>query len=265
LLGEGFLERGSAALLAGPSGIGKSSIAMQMGCCWSCGRRAFDFVPPRPMRIIMMQNEDSPNDLVRQSEALRFLELDQELIRQNFWIETVRGKIGPDAVKVMDELVRWHRADLLFLNPISAYHDGDISQNKDNVKFLYGSIGKLLAEFRIGLFGIHHKGEPPKDKGKSHSEDVYFQVMYDILGGSVLTNFFRGIITVSPIGDSGIFRFTVAKHFEESGWPLHSTFYRWHEDRNRRLWVPASVAEVDGAKKASGKNLEDPQASAPSP
>ena len=65
------------------------------------------------MRIIMMQNEDSPNDLVRQSEALRFLELDQELIRQNFWIETVRGKIGPDAVKVMDELVRWHRADFL--------------------------------------------------------------------------------------------------------------------------------------------------------
>jgi hypothetical protein len=83
---------------------------------------------------------------------------------------------------VMDELVRWHRADLLFLNSISAYHDGDISQNKDNVKFLYGSIGKLLAEFRIGLFGIHHKGKPPKDKGKSHSEDVYFQVMYDIWG-----------------------------------------------------------------------------------
>src|SRR5262249_6029864 len=158
----------------------KSSIAMQTGCCWSCGMPAFDLQPPCPWKIVMMQNEDSINDLVRQSESLRFLGLDQELIKQNFWIETVRGKIRSAAIKVMRDLVKWHKADILMLNPLSAYHDGDISQNKDNIRFLYGELGALLDELRIGLFGFHHKGKPGK-VGQSRNqpaEDVYYQVMY---------------------------------------------------------------------------------------
>ena len=77
LLGDGFLEREGAALLAGPSGIGKSSIAMQMGCCWACGTPAFDFKPPRALRIVMMQHEDSQNDLVRQSAIVEWLGLNK--------------------------------------------------------------------------------------------------------------------------------------------------------------------------------------------
>jgi hypothetical protein len=260
LLGNGFLERASAVLLAGPSGIGKSSIAMQAGCCWSCGAAAFDLEPPKALRIVMMQNEDSANDLVRMSESLRFLSLNQKLIQENFWIETVRGKIGHGAIKVMRDLIKWHRADILLLNPLSAYHDGDISQNKDNIKFLYGDLGALLEELRIGLFGFHHKGKPAKGhhgKNNQPPEDVYYQVMYDILGGSTLTNFFRGIITVSPVGNSQVFKFVVAKRFEESGWITKTQPFKWHEDRNRRLWVPASVMEADKAKSSAGKTLED--------
>src|SRR6516164_6924910 len=62
LVGDGFMERASAIVLAGPSGIGKSSIAMQIGCCWSAGETPFDLVPRRPLRIMMVQHEDSHND-----------------------------------------------------------------------------------------------------------------------------------------------------------------------------------------------------------
>ena len=112
LLGAGFLERGSACLLAGPSGIGKSSIAIQSGSCWACGKDAFDLHPPRPLRIVMVQNEDSHNDLVRMSEVARHLNLDPDLIQQSYWIETIRGKIGEDAVQIMNDLVQWWKADL---------------------------------------------------------------------------------------------------------------------------------------------------------
>jgi hypothetical protein len=258
LLGDGFLERGSAVLLAGPSGIGKSSIGMQCGCCWSCGVPAFDLPPPRALRIVMVQNEDSPNDLVRMSEVVRHLGLDLELIRQNFWIETLRGKIGPEAVMVMREVVQERRADVLLINPISAYHDGDISQNRDNIAFLYGELGELLDSEHIGIFAFHHKGKPPRNQVKnSRVQDVYFDIMYDILGGSTLTNFFRGIITVSPIGNSDVFRFTVAKRFEQSTWPSKSQQFKWHEDRTKRLWVPASVAETDQAQAEAQKTIED--------
>ena len=259
LLGEGFLERGTACLLAGSSGIGKSSIAMQMGCCWSCGQPAFFLETPRPLRIVMVQNEDSNNDLVRMSEVTRHLGLDEVLIDKNFWIETVRGKVGPDAVVVMRELVEWHRADLLILNPLSAYHAGDISSNKDNIAFLYGELGRLLDEKSCAIFAFHHKGKPPKNMDLRHSkkpEDVFFEIMYDIIGGSTLTNFFRGIITVSPIGNSEVFKFALAKRFPESGWDQKFQVFKWHQDREKRLWVPASSVESEEAK-TSGKTLED--------
>jgi hypothetical protein len=259
LLGDGFLERGTACLLAGSSGIGKSSVAMQMGCCWSCGKPAFCLGTPRPLRIVMVQNEDSNNDLARMSEVTRHLGLDESLIDKNFWIETLRGKVGPEAVSVMRDLMKWHRADMLLINPLSAYHSGDISNNKDNIAFLYGELGALLAESRCGIFGFHHKGKPPKNLNQQNNkkaEDIYFEIMYDILGGSVLTNFFRGIIAVSPIGNSEVFRFALAKRFLESGWDQKFQMFKWHEDREKRLWVPANFAESDKAK-TSGKTLED--------
>jgi hypothetical protein len=256
LLGDGYLERGCASLLAGPSGIGKSSIQMQKGCCWACGSSAFDLAPPRPLRVVMVQNEDSRNDLVRQSEVARALSLDPELIRKNFWIETVRGKIGQDAIKIMCWLIKWWKADLLLVNPLSAYHDGDISRNTDNVAFLYGELGELLDQLRIGLDAAHHKGKPPKTQQKPR-EDVYHEVMYDILGGSVLTNFFRGIMTVSPIANSNIHKFTLAKRFEESQWPTKTQQYKWHEDRSKRLWILASAVEANEAKKTVGKTLHE--------
>ena len=257
LLGNGFLERGCAALVAGASGIGKSSIAMQCGCCWSCAQAAFDLAPSQALRIVMVQNEDSRNDLARMSEAIRHLNLNIDQIRENFWIETVRGKIGPQAVDIMRDLVRWRKADLLLINPLSAYHDGNISENRDNIRFLYGELGDLMDSEGIGIFAFHHKGKPPKDAQKNTNDDVYYQVMYDILGGSVLTNFFRGIITVTPIGNSQVFNFTVAKRFEETGWPLKCQSFKWHDDKSKRLWVAASVIDADEASKSAGKSLPE--------
>ena len=258
LIGNGFLERDSAILIVGSSGIGKSSIGMQMGCCWSCGASAFDLDVTRELRIVMMQHEDSVNDLIRMSQVLHWCGLDPEKVKENFWIETVRGKIGPDAVGLMRELVQWWKADLLLLNPLSAYHDGDISRNEDNIRFLYGDIGALLSEFHIGLAALHHDTKPPRSgNGKNNASENYHDAKYAVLGGSVLTNFFRGIITINAIPNSSVFRFTLAKRFEESGWPLHSMFYKWHEDRSRRLWVPASLVESTEAKKNSGKTLDE--------
>lgn len=256
LVGNGFLERGSGILIAGPSGIGKSSIAMQTGCYWACGQSAFDLLASGSLRIVMMQHEDSRNDLFRMSELVRWSGLRSDVIQQNFWIETVRGAIGMRAIAIMRDLVKWHRADVLILNPLTAYHDGNISENRDNVKFLYGELGGLLDELRIGLVAFHHKGKPPRD-GKNNREDVEHEIMYEVLGGSILTNFFRGIVAVSPIPNSGIYKFTVAKRFQESGWPTRTQHYKWHEDHSRRLWVPASVVEADAARKIVGKTLED--------
>jgi len=163
LLADGLLERGHAGLLGGYSGIGKSGIAMQMGCCWATGKEAFDLCPPQALGIVMVQHEDSENDLGRMSQVVRSLQLDEGLVAKNFWIETLRGEIGSDAISIMRQLLAWRKADLLLINPLSAYHDGDISQNKDNIHFLYRELGRLLNELKAGAFVFHHKGKPPKE------------------------------------------------------------------------------------------------------
>jgi hypothetical protein len=148
------------------------------------------------------------------------------------------------------------RADMLLLNPLSAYHDGDISKNADNIRFLYGELGGVIEEFRSGLFVAHHKTKPSRDQDKK--ETAYHELMYDALGGSVLTNFFRAVINVSPIPNSDIYKFTVAKRFEQSGWPAKTQLFKWHPDPAKSTWIPASSDEgKDAQVKARGKTLED--------
>ncbi len=261
LLGDGLLERGGALLVVGPSGIGKSSIAMQADCLWACGLPAFGIQPQKALRIVMVQHEDSYNDLARQSVVINSLHLSKEqkeLVGKNFWIETVRGKIGDDAIKEMEELIKWWKADLLVLNPLSAYHDGNISDPKDNIRFLYGGYGRLLQTYKVGSVNFHHKTKPPKNNSNSSTvpDKPYYETQYDVLGGSVLTNFFRAQINISPIKDSRVFNFTLSKRFELAEWESPRQMFKWHEDHQQHLWVPASVAEAQEAKKIT-KTLEE--------
>jgi hypothetical protein len=115
-----------------------------------------------------------------------------------------------------------------------------------------------LESNKIGIFAYHHKPKPLRGgQGQNHRNNALHEVMYDTLGGSVLTNFFRGIIIATPLANSKIFKFTLAKRFEESQWPLQQQQFRWHEDRSKRLWVPASAAETSEASKTNGKTIGD--------
>ena len=247
LLAEGFIERGTAGLFAGKSGIGKSSIAMQKAILWSIGLSAFDLAPRKPLRIMMTQTEDSGNDIVKQLaviNALGLTQVQQELLDYNLWIETLRGYTGKNAVSAWTDLCKWHKADLLIVNPLSAYHDGDISSNEDNQDFLYGKVGKMISDLQIGMWSAHHKTKPNAEKKGL----AYGDKMYNMLGGSVLTNFHRAIILVEEIGESEVYEFTIAKRFSESHWTTHTQMFKWDEDQSKRLWIPASVAEAENAR-----------------
>jgi hypothetical protein len=248
LVGNGFIERGTASLLAGPSGIGKSSIAIQKSILWGIGRPAFNLSPSKALRIVLTQTEDSANDIVKQLaiiDALGLSASEKKLLSINVWVEPMRGYTGVKAIKAWRDLCTWHKADLLMVNPLSAYYDGDISSNEDNQKFLYQQLGAMLTEMRIGFDSIHHKTKPPIGQKR---DLAYHEKMYDMLGGSVLTNFHRAIILVDPIGESEVYEFTLAKRFNESEWSTHTQMYKWHQDKAKRLWIPASHAEAQAAR-----------------
>jgi hypothetical protein len=265
LIGNGFLERRSTLITIAQSGVGKSSAAAQTCCCWACGQggtNAFDLdaFNDRPLRVVMIQNEDSRNDLYRQSlivEGLSFSKNAKELISRNFRIFTVRGKIGYEAIgsirKILDKT---NGCDILVLNPMSAYAQGDLSRTEDCVRFLYTQWSPVLDDYDCGGWLLHHTPKTTGDRRKKQKEWTTFDYMYSGAGAATITNYARAVITVDPVGSSTTFAWRVAKRFRESNWLLSVQHYKWSVLQNGcKLWVPASSTESSKAK--SGKTLED--------
>lgn len=63
LLGDRFLERGRGLIIYGPAGCGKSVAAHQASAEWSAGIAGLHITPAFPLKIIILQTEDSLNDL----------------------------------------------------------------------------------------------------------------------------------------------------------------------------------------------------------
>jgi hypothetical protein len=266
LVGNGWLERGSAFFLVAQSGIGKSHMIAQICICWACGKggpHAF-FLEPfngRPLRIVIIQNEDSRNDLYRQSLVLRALELSneqRELVRANLWIETLRGKLGTEAIGSMRRILdRRNGCDLVVLNPLSAYVKGDLTRTQDAVEFLYGQFSPLLDDYNCAGAAAHHT---PKSTGIGQKNKVNwtsYDFMYSGAGAATITNFSRAYITVDPKGSSRVFDVRMAKRFVESGWPTSEQLFKWAQREDCRLWVPASAADADAAQAKTQKSIED--------
>jgi hypothetical protein len=264
LLGDGFLERGSTMMLIAQSGVGKSSAAMQACCCWACGKSAFDFQQPadKPLSIVMIQNEDSRNDLYRQSLVLGGMGFDletQELIDKNFRIITLRGKLGPTAVMAIRKILDTKSStDLLVINPMSAYAKGDLTKPEDCVEFLYGQFSPLLDDYHCGGWLLQHTPKMTGGRRAAQKEWTSYDYMYSGAGAATITNYARGIVTIDSIGNSQTFAWRVAKRIRESGWPTETQFHKWHVlPTGCRLWVPASVADTREAQNHSSKKLED--------
>jgi hypothetical protein len=266
LIGDGFLERHSTLITIAQSGVGKSSAATQTCCCWACGQggtRAFDLNPFNgPLRIVMIQSEDSRNDLHRQSlivEGLNFDKTARALISCNFKIFTVRGKIGINAIgSIRAILDKTNGCDILVLNPMSAYAEGDLSRTEDCVTFLYALWSPILDDYNCGGWLLHHTPKTTGDRRKRQKEWTTFDYMYSGAGAATITNYGRAVVTVDPVGNSTTFAWRVAKRFSESGWTFPVEHYKWNTHQSGcRLWVPASGEESSQAKHTSGKTLQD--------
>ena len=63
LLQTRYLCRGGGMLICGATGIGKSSLAIQLAMLWAIGKGAFGLVPPRPLKVLIIQAENDDGDI----------------------------------------------------------------------------------------------------------------------------------------------------------------------------------------------------------
>lgn len=116
VLGNRFLERGTYGAILGSSAIGKSVLAIQIAVLAALGREVFDLKVDRPLRVLVVQAEDSFNDRIEQATGIiGSLELtadERDLIDKNLMILTPehradRGKHSSIVCVNISKIRRW--------------------------------------------------------------------------------------------------------------------------------------------------------------
>ncbi len=248
LLGNRWLERGQGAFVIAPSGHGKSTLVIQAAICWSCARVAFAIKPAKPWRFLVLQSEDSDNDIVEMAQMVHRLDLTEKekaLVRANTHVEWLNDVAGEEFFKVLEDFLTQYRPDILVINPLTAFLGGDVQDTGLTNEFLRIRLAPLLNKFDCGTLPVHHT---TKTQNQDREKFSWFDWMYNMAGGATLTNWARAVLVVFPTDLPGTYRFIAARRFEKIGWAEREYWFAHSLDSDdRMLWVPASHEQIAGA------------------
>lgn len=221
LLGRRYLVRGDMGILVSHSGVGKSAMCLQMVIVWAIGHSlGFHGIRSNgPLRQLIIQAEDSEADVAEVCASIcAGLQLTPDQLRmveEN--TRVVRDKIhrGDSFLRALEGYVKRWEPDIVWLNPLQAYVDGDITKGEDCGKFLREGLNRVNREEKFAYMLVHHTTKPPS--GKNQSERKWHEHMYDMAGGAELVNAARIIMSLKARTTEGKFHLVLAKRGVRAG------------------------------------------------
>jgi RecA-family ATPase len=221
VLGNRWLCRGGSCLIVGQSGIGKSSIEMQLALLWALERPAFGICPAKPLKSLIIQAENDVGDIAEMFQGVWLgMEIgDQpELLRQahdNIIFRKINSHTGHEFLKVLRRLIDIHKPDLVWLDPVLAYIGDDISKQSVCSAFFRNGLNPIADATGVIWMILHHTGKPPKDP-KSKQGWNLGDYSYEGMGSSDLTNWARAICVLHRFDDN-LFELKLAKRGKRAG------------------------------------------------
>ena len=262
-----FLWRGGALLLVGPTGIGKSSFAMQAMILWALGLPAFGFTPARPLKSVLVQAENDEGDLAEMRDGvIRGLGLTPEQAAQaclNVLVVREDSQTRMAFVQlVLRPLLSTHRPDLLWIDPALAYLGGEASSQKDVGEFLRNMLNPLLHEFECGCILLHHSNKPAT--GTERREWQGGEFAYLGSGSIEWANWARGVIVLRSIGSHTVFELHVGKRGGRLRWkeadgvtPCYSKLIKHSSQPGVICWELAGPEDVPAGAKVARRPMKD--------
>lgn len=219
LLGDRFLNRGDGGILVSTSGVGKSSMSLQMAVLWGLGKDAFGIKPNGPIKSLIIQSEDSDGDIGEVWHSIQHrIELSLEersQVERNVILVTNRVHRGVEFVAQLRQLIRLHRPDIVWINPLQAFIDGDVTDSQDLGAFLREGLNSLNEPATFGYIIVHHTTKPPQP---GQAGDVkWYEQMYQMAGGAEIINWARFIMSLRATDDEGKFNLILAKRGRRAG------------------------------------------------
>ena len=260
VLGNLWLERQSYAVIQGTSGIGKSMLAVHMGVEAALGKEVFGLTVQGPLKVLILQAEDTRNDRIRQAACINRLARTREetaLVSRNLRIMTPckRAHRGKELFAYLTGAFEEFFFDLLIMNPAFAFLDGNVNESEAVGNFLRGQLQDFLRLKNAAAIVIHHVPKPPKS-GRGRTSD---STMYAGHGSAEWANAPRGSLTISRTLVPWVFLFDIGKRGSYSGWPADREGYyiRYfaHSRTGDMFWSPATEGEISAA--TSGVSSDD--------
>ncbi|MCX8155968.1 MAG: AAA family ATPase [Verrucomicrobiae bacterium] len=165
LLGDFLLTRGGQMVIAGPAGVGKSRLALQLAVCLATGRPFLNIQTHNgPLRILVVQAENGHHRLHRDLTALRrWVEPeDWQKVDANvrFLPQQIVQDMQPGKTESLVSLARYcdrALADLVIIDPLNYFILGDPNSDQD----MFNTLQWLRSTIRSGnparaIVLIHH-------------------------------------------------------------------------------------------------------------
>lgn len=255
--GNLWLRKGSASLLVGPSGIGKSSLGRQIAMTWALGLPCTGLAPNRPLRILMVQAENDIADLhdmdlgIAEGLGIRHDSQRMAQICSNLTTNHNVADTGESFIRALQRLLDHHMPDLVIVDPLLSFIGNDISKQEVVGQFCRNWLNPVLVSSNVHFMAIHHTGKPPKEfqptrKHESPRPKTMAEWAYLGLGSSELTNWARAIMILNPI-PGGTFELHLAKRGRraEAIHPNgnHTETLLLRHDPNRIFWIAQDPPE----------------------
>jgi RecA-family ATPase len=255
ILGPGtrYLCKCGSLLIVGQSGIGKSSISVQMASRFALGLDFFGIAPARALRILIIQRENDAGDVAEEMQGvfngMQYDGAQRKELKRN--LKVVRSNVGSGGewVKWAERKVIQHHADVLIIDPLLSFSEGDLSKQEHATKFLRHELQPMLNRTQTSLICMHHTPKPKSAKDSATGQGVG---NYMGAGSAEITNWTRGIITLTEECE-GVYVLCCEKRGKRAGLvdifgaPARKIYLKHADDGVYWERTEAPVASQDGA------------------
>ncbi|MEI2722595.1 MAG: AAA family ATPase [Verrucomicrobiota bacterium] len=200
-----YLCRGGGLLLVGPTGIGKSSFALQAMILWGIGREFFGIKPVKPLKSLLIQAENDDGDSVEiRDGVIRGLQLKEEEARLAMGNVIVAKEDARTGVGFFMAAVRplWQISGRIYCGSIRCWRIWARSptRRRKSAVFYAINLNPLLGEFKCAAVVVHHTNKPPA--GTDKPEWAAGDFAYLGGGSSEWANWARAVLGIAESGFS---------------------------------------------------------------
>ena len=246
LIGKRWLTRGSSMIISGGTGIGKSSLMMQIVIRWALGRDFFGVAPVRPLRIGIVQAENDKGDLAEAFrgvvKGLNMGVSDIAILQENLHFRTEAVRTGDPFLAYAKRFITRSKLDVIIGDPLFSYFGGDLSDQGEVSVFLRNKLQPILHQTKVAWIWMHHISKTQRKDGEPMTT---MELAHAGFGSSELANWAREIAVLHEVGQSKPRRFQLA--FCKRGSRLDANSLHLQHSPKGILWEQWNPMMMTGA------------------